>query len=192
MRLFVAVMPPERALAELAAEVAPLRALPGAAELRWAPVDGWHLTLAFLGEVAEERVPALEDGLAQAAAGYRAHRLRLAGGGRFGDRTLWVGLDGETWALHALARAVTQVAGELGCGEGEFSFHPHLTVARSGRHRRRGALREEAAALADFRGAEWEVAEFHLVRSDFTGGRSRYTVLRSWPLAGAEPAARTG
>ena len=49
MRLFVAVVPPDAALAELEDAVAPLRE--AAPELRWTGAASWHLTLAFLGEV---------------------------------------------------------------------------------------------------------------------------------------------
>ncbi|WP_327068372.1 RNA 2',3'-cyclic phosphodiesterase [Kitasatospora sp. NBC_01302] len=187
MRLFVAAHPSVDALAELAVAVAPLHALPGAGRLRWTGEEGWHLTLAFLGSVAEEQLPGLRDGLAQAAAGYQAHRLRLAGGGHFGDRVLWVGLAGQTWALRSLARAVTQVTGEVLGVEEEFTYHPHLTLARTGRgghpgREERTALRAAAEQLVDFQGVEWPVTEFQLMRSDFGSGRSRYTTVDRWEL----------
>lgn len=92
MRLFVAVLPPSEVLAELDAVVAPLRDLPGAERLRWTAPQGRHLTLAFLGAVDEERLPALEDGLAQAVLGHPVHRLRLAGAG-----TSTTGCSGSGW-----------------------------------------------------------------------------------------------
>lgn len=46
----MAVNPPAVAVRELADAVAPLRTLAGAERLRWTGVEGWHLTLAFLGE----------------------------------------------------------------------------------------------------------------------------------------------
>ncbi|MFF7632307.1 RNA 2',3'-cyclic phosphodiesterase [Kitasatospora sp. NPDC008050] len=188
MRLFVAAHPSTDAVAELTAAVAPLHALPGADRLRWTAEEGWHLTLVFLGSVAEERLPGLREGLAQAAVGYRAHRLRLAGGGHFGDRVLWVGLAGQTWALRSLARAVTQVTGEVLGAEEEFSYHPHLTLARTGRgghpgREERAALRTAAEQLREFQGVEWPVTEFQLMRSDFGSGRSRYTVVDRWALS---------
>ena len=45
--------------AELATAVASLHALPGAVDLRWTAVEGWHFTLAFLGNVDEELLPEL-------------------------------------------------------------------------------------------------------------------------------------
>ncbi|MCC9306697.1 RNA 2',3'-cyclic phosphodiesterase [Kitasatospora sp. RB6PN24] len=192
MRLFVAVLPPSEVLAELDAAVAPLRELPGAERLRWTAAQGRHLTLAFLGAVDEEQLPALEDGLAQAVLGHPVHRLRLAGGGRFGDRVLWVGLAGETWALRGLARSVATVTGEVleqeapELGEA-LEYHPHLTLARTGRSGHHGAaerkaLRAAAERLETFQGAEFTVASVHLMRSEFHGGPAQYTRVRSWAL----------
>ncbi|MFD4654556.1 RNA 2',3'-cyclic phosphodiesterase [Kitasatospora sp. NPDC058444] len=192
MRLFVAVLPPVEALQGLSDAAAPLRELPGAERLRWTGAEGRHLTLAFLGEVAAERLPELEAGLAAVAEVHAVHRLRIAGAGRFGDRVLWAGVDGQVWALRRLAEAVTAATAEVTGATDDYAFHPHLTLARAGSSRghRRAVQRVAAAeldglvaALADYRGPEWEAAELHLMRSDPGGGSARYESLRAWPLA---------
>ncbi|MFB7127502.1 RNA 2',3'-cyclic phosphodiesterase [Kitasatospora xanthocidica] len=192
MRLFVAVLPTTEALQGLADAVAPLRELPGAERLRWTGAEGRHLTLAFLGEVAAERLPELAAGLAAVAEVNPVHRLRIAGAGRFGDRVLWAGVEGQAWALRRLAEAVTEATAEVTGATDDFAFHPHLTLARAGSSRgHRRAVRRVAAAeldglvaaLADYRGPEWEAAELHLVRSDQGGGSARYVTLRTWALA---------
>ncbi|GAA1407162.1 RNA 2',3'-cyclic phosphodiesterase [Kitasatospora putterlickiae] len=192
MRLFVAVMPPVEALQGLADAVAPLRGLPGADRLRWTSADAWHLTLAFLGEVPAERVPELEVALAEVAETHPAHTLRLAGGGRFGDRVLWAGVEGQDWALRRLAEAVHGATAEVTGETDAFGFHPHLTLARAGsvRGRRRAEQRMAAAgldalagALDEYRGPEWEAAELRLMRSEHEGGAVRHTSLGAWPLA---------
>ncbi|MFF2618143.1 RNA 2',3'-cyclic phosphodiesterase [Kitasatospora sp. NPDC058046] len=192
MRLFVAVLPTTEALQGLADAVAPLRELPGAERLRWTGAEGRHLTLAFLGEVAAERLPELAAGLAAVAEVNPVHRLRIAGAGRFGDRVLWAGVEGQAWALRRLAEAVTEATAEVTGATDDFAFHPHLTLARAGSSRgHRRAVRRVAAAeldglvaaLADYRGPEWEAAELHLVHSDPGGGSARYVTLRTWALA---------
>ncbi|MER5865796.1 RNA 2',3'-cyclic phosphodiesterase [Kitasatospora sp. NPDC002040] len=192
MRLFVAVNPPVDAVQELADAVAPLRGLPGAERLRWTGVEGWHLTLAFLGELPETELPALTGLLARVAGEHGAHRLRLAGAGCFGDRALWAGVDGEVWALRRLAEAVREGVGELGVESDQFGFLPHLTLARAGAAagRRRAARRTDAGelqalagALEAFRGGEWRAAELCLMHSETGAGPSRYTVLERLPLA---------
>ncbi|MDH6577604.1 RNA 2',3'-cyclic phosphodiesterase [Kitasatospora sp. MAP5-34] len=192
MRLFVAVNPPVVTVQELADAVAPLRAGSEAERLRWSGVDGWHLTLAFLGEVPVLDVPRLEEVLGRAASEHGVHRLRLAGAGTFGDRVLWGGVEGETWALRRLAEAVRAAVGEVGIETDQYGFHPHLTLARAGStHGQRRAVRRSAAGemqalaarLEGFRGSEWEAAELHLMRSEQRFGPSRYSTVRAWPLA---------
>ena len=73
MRLFVALSPPQAALAELERAVAPLRASwPG---LRWVGSDLWHVTLAFLGEISDGKRDELGRRLERAAARHAGRPL---------------------------------------------------------------------------------------------------------------------
>src|SRR5215469_3424734 len=138
MRLFVAVTPPPAALAELDAAVAGLRAdWPG---LRWAGQDRWHVTLAFLGEVAEQRLDDLGRRLERAAARHHRLRLHVGRGGAFPGaakaRVLCAHIDGDQQALadlRHLAASVAAAARRAGApppDEGR-RYRPHLTLARS-------------------------------------------------------------
>ncbi|MFF0294220.1 RNA 2',3'-cyclic phosphodiesterase [Kitasatospora sp. NPDC004614] len=178
MRLFVAVNPPARAIQELVDATSALRELPGADRLRWSETAGWHLTLAFLGDVPADEVPSLCQKLAVVAAEHPRHRLRLAGGGTFGDRVLWCGVQGGTAALRRLADAVRDALDVTD----DHPFHPHLTLARS--RFRAGGMRAMADAINHFRGAEWEAGRVHLMRSETGFGPARYTEVESWRLRG--------
>src|SRR5215469_7402088 len=81
MRLFVALYPPPAALDELESAVAPLRA--GRPELRWTGQVQWHVTLAFLGEVAQDKLAELTARLARAAGRHRPAELWIGPGGAF-------------------------------------------------------------------------------------------------------------
>ncbi|MYS59392.1 MULTISPECIES: RNA 2',3'-cyclic phosphodiesterase [Streptomycetaceae] len=190
MRLFVAVAPPDEALRELGDVVDGLRALPGADALRWTGPEQWHLTLAFLGEVAEDTLPDLRERLARAARRHPPARLRLAGGGRFGDRVLWAGVTGHTPELGRLAASVNAAARHAGIAlDEERRFTAHLTLARNRGHTR---LRPFAEPLADFAGRDWTAREIALIRSNLPapasaapgapGPRPRYQTLGTWPL----------
>ena len=195
MRLFVAIVPPEAAVQELAAAVRPLHALPQAASLRWTALPTWHLTLAFLGQVEEEALPALECDLAAVAAGQPDFELRLGGGGRFGDRALWAGVQGGTAELGRLAEATADAARRAGIKLDERPFHGHLTLARSSvprgaeSHggRRYGApeLGPLAEALSGFRGGPWPASTLKLMRSHLGPGSTHYEVRAACPLASA-------
>ncbi|MFF4957440.1 RNA 2',3'-cyclic phosphodiesterase [Streptomyces sp. NPDC001222] len=186
MRLFAAVLPPERVIQELASVVRELEGMPGAAGLRWTERPGWHFTLAFYGEVDEDVVPDLSERLARAARRAEPFPLALAGGGRFGDRALWVGASGETTALRLLADRTEAAGHKAGVDMGEHRrYKAHLTLARS---RGRGAdLRPYAAALDAFEGSAWTVGELCLVRSRLPrsgvpGEQPRYETVGRWGL----------
>lgn len=187
MRLFAAVLPPEPALAELGARVDALRRLPGADTLRWTERTGWHLTLAFYGEVADDVRPELETRLARAAHRHHPHEVRLAGGGRFSDHALWAGVQGGHAALRRLAGSVAAGGRRAGIDVNQDRpYHPHLTVARN---RSGTRLAPFAEGLAGFAGRDWTVGELSLVRSHppapgVPGAQPRYEVVAAWPLGG--------
>jgi 2'-5' RNA ligase len=193
MRLFAAVVPPPAAIRELAAAVAPLHALPQAAALRWTGEPTWHLTLAFLGQVDAEDLEPLRGRLATAAASVaRTPRLRLVGSGRFGERALWAGVEGDMPALRRLADEVAKAARNTGIDVDERPFQGHLTLARAGG--RSGpptaagkGLRALAGALADFSGTEWPATSLRLMRSHLGTGPAHYETVAEWALGTAGP-----
>jgi 2'-5' RNA ligase len=164
VRLFVAAFPPVSVLSDLQRRV-------GHGTGRLTPVERWHITLRFLGEIAEPERADVEralDGVPRAG----KISVRLAGGGQFGkgrSTVLWAGVQGDLGALTALHDAVGAALG----AESE-PFTPHLTVA----YANNGDVRD---ALAGYTGPEWIVDEFVLVRSHHADGGG-YQRLRAWPV----------
>lgn len=184
MRLFVAVVPPPDVVDHLSAALDPLRARIEVERLRWVPAASWHLTLAFLGEVEEARRPQLDERLGRAARRNQPGRLRLSGGGRFGGRVLWVGVEGERETLVRTAASAAAAARRSGIVTEERRYRPHLTVART---REPVDLRAEVVALHDYQGPDWTAGEVALVRSRLGAGAGRaaaYDVLATWTLGG--------
>ncbi|NUU22583.1 MAG: RNA 2',3'-cyclic phosphodiesterase [Streptomycetaceae bacterium] len=188
MRLFVALDPPPDAVAELRRAVDPVRARHP--ELRWTATDGWHITLAFLGDVDTDRLPVLQERLARVAARHAALELSLTGCGRFGDRVLWTGVHGPGTALKALVAGVRRAAVKCGIDTDTRPWHGHVTLARasgrSGRAHRRSApdLAALAADLADFAGTAWTADTLHLVQSVPGPGPAHYRDVGAWPMRG--------
>jgi RNA 2',3'-cyclic 3'-phosphodiesterase len=190
MRLFAAVEPPDAALAELDDAVTPLRA--AAPELRWTGTASWHLTLAFLGEVREERVPDLTRRLERAAHRHPPQQLAIAGGGAFPSarraQVLWAGIAGDGRALARLADSVAAGARRAGAAppRQHAKFRAHLTLARC---RAPTDVSKLTLALDEFRGGSWTANAVHLIRSHLSSGPPRYEEIGSWPLQGrqAEP-----
>lgn len=191
VRVFAALTLPETVREELRAKVTSLRTASKAGQPRWSDPDGWHCTLAFYGSVPETRLAELTFRLRRAAEHGEPLRLRLSGGGRFGDRVLWTGLAGDRTALSQLAdraRAAGRGAGTP--ADTTHGFRPHLTLARSGRRGEGGVpLAPYAERLRDFAGSAWWVRELVLVasqppRSGVPGEGPRYQELATCPLGG--------
>ena len=180
MRLFVALVPPADALAELAAAVEALRATAG---LRWTRPEQWHVTLAFLAEVDDRTRAALLPRLERVARRHAAPTLALAGGGRFGRQVLWTRVDGDRAALRRLADAVRAAARRSGLPTDARPYRPQLTLARASRQA--PDLAPLTAALEGFAGRPWQASDLHLVRSVLgagPGGTARHEPVASWPL----------
>ncbi len=187
MRLFVALSPPPAALAELDEAAAPLRA--SWPELRWVGADRWHVTLAFLGEVDQDKLDELNRRLKRAAARHAGQSLAIGPGNAFSSikraRVLIVHIEGERLALAGLsALAASVAAGARRAGapsedEGR-RYRPHLTLART---RQPSDLSGPVRALEGFHGQSWTPTEVHLIRS-VLGSRPRYETIGSFPLRG--------
>jgi len=183
-RLFVAVDLPSYAVDHLTEITQGLHV--ARARARLAAPERWHITLAFIGEVPDDREAAAHQAVHAAATGPSAasFTMRIAGGGTFGGRNavLWAGVSGEVDRLTKLARAVAR---ELRRARFDIDrkkpFRPHMTIARPGDRVDRARLREDIAMLSGYEGPPWQVTEVHLVRS-FLGPNPRHVRIASFPL----------
>ena len=180
IRLFVAVDPSGPAVADLAAAVRRLRTVP-----RRVRPELWHVTLAFLGEVDQAALPAVEGAIAEAAEKSRPGTLRIGGGGRFGASVLWAGLRGDTDALRALAAALRNSLRGADLLFDERPYRPHVTIGRPAGRATAEQLRADLELLGRYRGPSWPLDEIHLVRSYHQRGAAvQHERLSSWHLTG--------
>jgi 2'-5' RNA ligase len=165
MSLFVAVRPDEDASADLQGAVERVRRLRSAQALRWQPPAHWHVTVAFLGDVADDAViDDVADRLDALADRDPVPGLRLAGAGCFGRQVLWVGLGGAIDDLASISEQIPSLVRGSGVRPDRRPWRPHLTLARA----RHGDARALADALGGYRGPTWSAASLLLIRS--TGG----------------------
>ncbi len=112
MRLFVAAYPPadvcdhlERRLQDLHVAVAAGRGV----NTRLARRDTWHVTLVFLGEVAEPRTADVHEAIERAVGGWRAGPGRLPWPGV-------AGADGGAGTQPPRSQAVVRAPGRVAAG----------------------------------------------------------------------------
>ena len=188
LRLFVALELPQEWSAALAETQATLRGR-GLERLRWVRPEGIHLTIKFLGEVDEARLPDVTGGVRRAAARSSPFSLHVGGLGTFGPparpRVLWVGVGGDLPALERLWQAVERELTAVGFPAERQRFSPHLTLARTPD----GLPREAAAGIATVISRTkapstppMAVTHLALMRSELGPGGARYTRLESAEL----------
>ncbi|MFC7529530.1 RNA 2',3'-cyclic phosphodiesterase [Actinoplanes sp. GCM10030250] len=165
LSLFIAVFPNEDARLDLK------RQLP--AHSRPTRPEKWHITLAFLNAVPDDRAEDVARALSDVPPPGPI-TLHLTGGGRFGT-VLWAGLAGDVDALAAFRQDLRSALIDAGFPIDERPFRPHLTVSYRFDH----AIHR---ALHDYAGPSWPVTEFSLVRS----ADSEYHRLHTWPARPAD------
>jgi RNA 2',3'-cyclic 3'-phosphodiesterase len=188
MRCFVAIdLSPEVRAAIVRAQ-AGLRAAAPRADVRWLDPAGMHLTLAFLGEVREERMAALRDTLAATVTPRPPLALMASGLGGFPSarrpRVVWAGIVGEGEALRRTAAAVASALVPLGFPAEERPFRGHVTLARVRSPRGLQPLGNAIAAgvHADF--GRWTAREVVLYRSHLRPSGAVYEPLARFPFGG--------
>lgn len=131
MRCFVALEIDDTIKDRLEAAQGLFRPLGG--KVGWCSRGQMHLTLQFLGEAPDDRVPPVVEALRSAAAAIPAFEFTVAGLGAFppsgSPRVLWVGIQ-RCEPLIELQRRVEAALEPLGFPPEDRAFTPHLTLGR--------------------------------------------------------------
>lgn len=184
MRMFISLPLPEAVNEHLAEYLEPRQE--AGPELRWTVPEQWHLTLAFLPEVADRNLDELLERIARATSRRKPLWLRMAGAGAFPNpaqaKVLWAGVEHDGEELMRLAGGVRAAAAKSGVEVGGGRYHPHLTVARLSQA---SDVTRWLRVLDPYAGPSWYADEVTLVASYLgqgRGGRSRHEVLEIFPL----------
>jgi RNA 2',3'-cyclic 3'-phosphodiesterase len=187
MRLFVAAWPDDVTRRRLEALQRELGRSKG---LRFVGPTRWHVTLRFLGEVAEADTPPLVDALVGCAAALEGPvecRLGPGTGWFTGVRVLQLPATGLDDVAAAVRAATVPLVPEAEGGEPP--FNGHLTLARS-----RGR-RLSVAALGEMSGIPFEAAfpvpHVDLVASEPSPDGHVYTTVVRAPLGEGSPSSRS-
>ena len=182
MRLFTGIDLPEEVREMLERLLMHLRPC---AHLKWSPVYNLHVTLKFIGEWPEEKLPQLEGAL-RLVVPRQPIPTELKGLGWFPNphhpRVFWVGVHGEGDALPALVKDIDLGLAPLGIATEDRAFNAHLTLARIKEPAPLQALRRTIAELESVEFGSFAVDRFHLFRSQPGPAGSIYTKLSEYPF----------
>jgi 2'-5' RNA ligase len=150
---------------------------------KWVDPGNSHLTLRFIGEIAEDVAADVDEALALLTA--RPFSLQLAGTGVFGGNrphTLWVGVERDP-GLARLRDRIEQPLIGAGLAPEQRKFAPHVTLARL-RDPALDQLGQFLAAHARFRAEPLRVEQFSLIASFPTKAGSVYEDQADYRLSG--------
>lgn len=182
MRLFAGIPVAGAAEIELTGVLARLR--DSGWPVKWVRSEGLHVTVKFLGETEDGRVPALGESLAQAAKGTGTLHFNSTGLGAFPSlgrpRILWAGFEAEA-ALELMVDRVERRCADLGFSPDGHPHRPHVTL---GRVRDGGRLPADASAQLEREHLEGNFTADRLVlyRSHPGAGGSRFEALLTFSL----------
>jgi len=163
-----------------------LRDLPRLSEVRWCTEDQLHVTLKFLGEVADVQLPAVSEVLKSAAVAVEPFSIQLGGLGGFpsprSPRVVWCGLADPTRGCARWVERADPRLGELGFPREERAFTPHITLGRSKSRGGSAALGRVLEGAMTPPAVEMQVTDVVLFESRLGPQGAQYYPLMKVPL----------
>lgn len=160
-------------------------------DAKWVPPENLHITLMFLGEIAEDAAPCLADHLAHELAQATPTPVILSGlrglPGPERARMLWAHFAQQGADLATIARTIEVVASTFGIKTDRRPFNAHATLVRA---RKPGPIAPGALSAAEERlwsvlGQEpvMSVGEARLYKSTLTSTGAIYEEMAVLPFS---------
>lgn len=180
MRVFIAIDVPDEIRKHLGSVQDQLRQFSPSA--RWVPAESIHLTLKFIGEIAEKRRDDIDEALAGLT--WKAFPVSVRGVGFFpgtrSPRVFWAGLQSST--MEGLAKEIDTRLEQAGFDAERRAFRAHVTLARSKTTRLESALVTAAEQFTETDFGTFVADRYFLYQSTLKAGGAVYTRLKEYPL----------
>ncbi len=155
------------------------------AVLKMVDLDKMHITLKFLGDTEEEKVPDISETIRKVIEDHEPFQLRIKDTGAFPDlgyiKVIWMGIENEK-TITDIAHAIEEELVPVGFSRMERGFSPHITVARM-----KSAKNKEkvASTIRDYQGRLFnvqDVEKIELKKSVLKRSGPEYTTLEEYYL----------
>lgn len=184
IRAFIAIELPREIRAGLEQVTGRLRQ--AAADVRWVKTADIHLTLKFLGDVAEDRLPELIVCIEGCLHGIPPVPIEVRGLGAFPDdrnpRIIWIAASDKSGMLAGLQGAIEDGLARIGFAKEHRPFSPHLTLGRLKSPRGGDAVRRGLAELKNSDCGSYTADSVCLFKSDLRRTGPVYTILQPFSL----------
>lgn len=158
------------------------------ARVSWVAPEKMHLTLVFLGDTLEERIPDLSTALDRVAGESPPFTIHVAGTGWFGSerspRVLWAGIPDPPGPLMTVQKRIHEELSLLEFPLETRPFAPHLTLGRVRGRRNALALTSALASYKNSAFGQVPIDRLILFTSVLESQGSRYEMLHESILKG--------
>lgn len=180
MRVFIAVDLPSELRKELSNVQRELE--PKTDTARWVAPESIHITLKFIGEVAEKRIEDIDAALTGLT--WKSFAITVRGVGFFpgnrSPRVFWAGMEAPT--MQNLAEELDSRMERLGFDKEKRAFRPHITLARARDSRIDSSLVTAGSKYAEHQFGSFTVDRIFLFKSILKPTGAVYERLREYLL----------
>ena len=188
LRAFIAIELPQSLQNTIEKQTVRLRQTLGDDLVRWVPTQNMHLTLKFIGNIANSHLDFIKQLLIRTADSHSQFDLQIGGIGSFPNskrpRILWAGIHAPA-ELTSLQRSIESGPSRLGYEKDERPFSPHLTIGRVHQNIDTTNLQKIRNTLDSIQVGNIgsaRIDSIHLYKSELQASGSIYTKLFSAPL----------
>jgi len=150
-------------------------------DAKWVEKENIHITLKFLGEVADKDIMGVISAVRDACAAEDSFYVHISSVGVFPDmkrpRVIWVGVSDGADEIRKLSGEIESSLVPLGFEKERREFSPHLTIGRVRSLRNTEKLGEGIGKIAHTDCGRMILDEVLIMRSDLTGQGPVYSVL---------------
>lgn len=188
MRLFIAADLTQEILQKIDKIIAYFQTQSPPGAIKWVNAHNQHLTIKYIGELKEEKLPRVKALMREALQGYIAPTISVAKLGMFPNpvqpRVIWVGIQSNE-DLGKIHQSLDLALVDTGVPRESRGFHPHLTLGRIRRQVTRDDVKVIGQTFSQFKVdalGSVRIDEIHLYRSQLTPQGPIYSSLYSLPL----------
>jgi 2'-5' RNA ligase len=178
IRTFVAIFPPQEVREALFRAAQNIRA---SRAFRLVGQEKIHITLKFLGDVAEQDLDSIKKALQPLGEGHDPFEVSTSGFGAFPSEQkasiLWAGIDQGAEHLRSIAEEVETLLTPAGFERENRPYIPHLTLGRTRARRTKLETQETSPPTLRF-----TVSGINLVKSTPGGKAVTYSTLATFPF----------
>lgn len=156
------------------------------ADVRWVKKQGMHITLKFLGEIPETKIPNIRNSIQRACDAQRSFSLSFQGTGSFPPqhkfpRVLWAGIE-QSHSLSELHETIEDELEKLDFPRERRRFQPHLTLGRVKSNKNISAVLEELNDHRESNFGSMHVQRVTFFKSTLKPSGAEYDVLSDFQL----------